>query len=247
MNTTASEENPNNCQNLSGSDREFTGIKKYAVIVAGGSGQRMGGTIPKQFLELAGKPVLIHTVEVFHSFDALMDIILVLPEEHLGWWQKICQEYHFPIPHRLTTGGQQRFHSVRNGLALTGEEGIVFIHDGVRPLVNHQTLRNCLETAHACGNAIPVVPVTESVRYLEIGFNKTLDRNKVMLVQTPQTFQIPLIKRAYNLPFDPVFTDDASVLEAAGHDIILTEGNRENIKITWPGDLIWAEAILGHG
>lgn len=230
-----------------GLTNENTGIlKKFALIVAGGSGSRMCHDVPKQFLVIAGKPLLMHTLESFLAFDPQMEIIVVLPEGKTEHWKKLCQVHQCTIAHHVTCGGMERFFSVRNGLNLISGEGIVFIHDGVRPLVSRETLLRCFDTALQYGNALPVVSVSESVRYIDQESSQSLDRSKVMLVQTPQTFLVSLIKDAYQQPYDQQFTDDASVLEKFGHKIHLTGGNRENIKITWPSDLPWAEALLGN-
>ena len=219
-------------------------IRNYALILAGGSGKRMGNEIPKQFVEIAGKPVLIHTLENFQAYDPQISIILVLPKEQTDFWKNLCDKYHCNISHTIAEGGRERFFSVKNGLnAITGD-GIVFIHDGVRPLVNHETLRRCQVMAEALGNAIPAIPVAESVRYMTEESSKPVDRSRLRLIQTPQTFRIPLIKKAYEQPYIESFTDDASVLEQTGEPVHLTEGNRENIKITWPDDLYIAELIL---
>jgi len=221
-------------------------LNKYALIVAGGSGTRMNTNLLKQFIPLAGKPVLMHTIDCFIRFDTSVNIILVLPESQHEHWKKLCQEYGFDIPHTLVAGGETRFHSVRNGLSVLSGNGIVFIHDGVRPLVSSATLQRCLEGALAHGNAIPVVPVSESVRMVSGYNNSPVDREKLRLIQTPQTFNVSLIQSAYLAPFEPGFTDDASVLEKSGKEIFLTEGNRENIKITWPEDLLVAESFLKY-
>jgi 2-C-methyl-D-erythritol 4-phosphate cytidylyltransferase len=228
------------CSDSSGEEE----ILLYALIMAGGSGQRIGGDIPKQFIELAGKPVLMHTIQVFADFDCKIEIILVLPENQKILWQQLCLKHDFKVPHKIATGGSERFFSVKNGLDLIETDGIVFIHDGVRPLVSQQTLKRCLDLALLKGNALPVVPVSESVRFSDQDGSKPINREIVKLVQTPQTFRISQIKEAYQQPYNSVFTDDASVLENSGHFIYLTEGNRENIKITWPADLVWAKAFL---
>lgn len=219
-------------------------MKKFVVIVAGGSGSRMGTGIPKQFLELCGKPVLMHTIQVFYHFDPGSKIILVLPENQQQFWAALCLKHDFTIPHRVANGGETRFHSVANGLSKIEGEGIIFIHDGVRPLVSNQTLTRCLETAQKSGNAIPVLPVTESLRMKEGNSNVSVDRSLYYSVQTPQTFRSEIILEAFRQNYDPAFTDDASVLEKAGYSIEMVEGNRENIKITNPADLIVAEAFL---
>lgn len=224
-------------------------MEKFALVVAGGSGTRMGNQLPKQFLNVAGKPMLMHTLELFHRFDPAISLFLVLPETHHTLWRDLCRHHGFSLSHRVVSGGDTRFQSVKNGLSVIPCEGIVFIHDGVRPLVSTETLTRCLETAIACGNAIPVLPVSESVRqcdddYTKGGPSHPVDRSRLVLIQTPQTFLIPLIKNAYQQQESPEFTDDASVLEKTGVTIRLVEGNRENIKITWPADLRMAEALL---
>lgn len=221
-------------------------MKKFALIVAGGSGNRMKSEIPKQFLEINEKPVLIHTIEVFKRYDLDIEIILVLPQNQYELWISQCAEYNFNAEYKIAFGGAVRFQSVKNGLDKISEDGIVFIHDGVRPLVSLQTIRNCFEMAVEKGNALPVIPVSESVRIIENNSNHILDRTGVMLVQTPQTFRTELIKKAYQLAESDKFTDDASVLESFGEKIQLVEGNRENIKITYPEDLIFAESILSR-
>lgn len=224
-------------------------MEKFALIVAGGSGTRMGNQLPKQFLDVAGKPLLMHTLEIFYRYDPAISLFLVLPEAHHALWQDLCRHHGFTLPHQVISGGDTRFQSVKNGLSVIPGEGIVFIHDGVRPLVSPETLSRCLETAIACGNAIPVLPVSESVRLCDEEFTKggsshPIDRSRLVLIQTPQTFLIPLIKKAYQQQESPEFTDDASVLEKTGVTIRLVEGNRENIKITWPTDLLTAETFL---
>jgi 2-C-methyl-D-erythritol 4-phosphate cytidylyltransferase len=219
-------------------------MKKFVIVVAGGSGSRMGSEIPKQFLELFGKPVLMHTIQVFHDFDPESKIILVLPEDQQQFWKGLCLKHSFSLIHQVVSGGKTRFHSVQNGLSLLDGEGVVFIHDGVRPLVSKETLNRCLETAQKSGNAIPVLPVTESLRKLEDGQNISVDRSQYFSVQTPQTFRSEQILEAFKQDFDLAFTDDASVAEKAGFSIHMVEGNRENIKITTPPDLIVAEALL---
>lgn len=221
-------------------------MKKFALIVAGGSGNRMGGDIPKQFLELSGKPVLMHTMESFYNFDPECILIIVLPEQHRNYWVGLCLKHSFSVRHRIVAGGSTRFHSVQNGLKIIEGKGIVFIHDGVRPLVSLETLNRCFETAQKSGNAIPVLPVTESLRKTVGKQNISVDRSIYFNVQTPQTFRTEQILKAYRCDYDPAFTDDALVAEKAGFPIFMVEGNPENIKITKPVDLIIAEAILGR-
>lgn len=219
-------------------------MKKFALIVAGGKGARMGATVPKQFLEIAGKPVLLWTILRFLEFDPELKIILVLPEDQFEQWSVICRDYDFDYPVELAKGGATRFQSVKNGLEKVDGPGIVFIHDGVRPLVSLATLNNCFQTTLEKGNALPVVPVVESIREVESYESKHVDRNRFRLVQTPQTFQSEMIKEAYEQPENDLFTDDASVCEAAGVKINLVDGNVENIKLTNPIDLKIAEALL---
>lgn len=219
-------------------------MKKFVIIVAGGSGSRMGSDIPKQFLELNEKPVLMHTMQIFYDYDAGCRIILVLPFAHQGFWSDLCLKYDFSIPHQIVSGGENRFHSVRNGLKTINEEGIVFIHDGVRPLVSHQTIERCNQMAQKSGNAIPVLPVNESLRKREANGTVSVDRSLYYSVQTPQTFVSEQIKEAFKQDYDPAFTDDASVIEKAGVTVHLVEGNPENIKITTPTDFIIADAFM---
>ena len=226
----------------------------YVIIVAGGKGLRMGGDIPKQFLPIGGKPVLMRTLEKFREYSADLQIFLVLPEAQQDYWQQLCEEYHFEVPYQLANGGQTRFHSVQNGLALVPDdaEGVVGVHDGVRPFPSIEVIRNCYETAREKKAVIPVIPVVETVRKIitdnleksESLVSITVPRSEYRLVQTPQTFDIQLLKAANRQPYNDGFTDDASVVESFGHQITLVEGNRENIKITTPYDLVVAEAIL---
>ena len=220
-------------------------MKKFALIVAGGSGSRMKNTIPKQFIEINGRPILMHTIEAFYNFDPNFEFILVLPKDQLTLWNQLCEKYQFNIECKIAFGGETRFQSVQNGLNLISGDGIVFIHDGVRPLVSAKTLQNCLESALAKGNALPVVPVSESVRMVEGSKNFAVDRSQYFLVQTPQTFHTELIKKAYEQATSNSFTDDATVLESMGETIQLVEGNRENVKITYPEDLVYAGVFLG--
>ncbi|MBR1504201.1 MAG: 2-C-methyl-D-erythritol 4-phosphate cytidylyltransferase [Prevotella sp.] len=218
----------------------------YVIIVAGGKGLRMGSDIPKQFLPIGGKPVLMRTLERFRAYSDNLQIILVLPEAQQDYWQKLCEDYHFDVEYKLANGGQMRFHSVQNGLALISDdaEGVVGVHDGVRPFPSIEVIRNCYETAREKKAVIPVIPVVETVRHLEGDSSVTVPRNDYRLVQTPQTFDIQLLKAANRQPYNDGFTDDASVVESYGHSITLVEGNRENIKITTPYDLKIAEVLI---
>jgi len=217
----------------------------YIIIVAGGKGLRMGSDIPKQFLPIGGKPVLMRTLERFREYSEDLQIILVLPEAQQDYWQDICQKYNFQVEYLLANGGQTRFHSVQNGLALVPDdaEGVVGVHDGVRPFPSIEVIRNCFETARTAKAVIPVIPVVETVRHLEKEGSVTVPRGEYRLVQTPQTFDIQLLKAANHQPYNDGFTDDASVVESYGYQITLVEGNRENIKITTPYDIVVAEAL----
>ena len=224
----------------------------YIIIVAGGKGLRMGSDIPKQFLPIGGKPVLMRTLERFRAYSSALQIILVLPEAQQDYWRKLCEEYQFDVEYQFANGGQTRFHSVQNGLALVPDdaEGVVGVHDGVRPFPSIEVIRNCYETARTAKAVIPVIPVVETVRQLfsngqqDLRTSKTVPRDEYRLVQTPQTFDIQLLKAANRQPYNDGFTDDASVVESYGHAITLVEGNRENIKITTPYDLKIAEVLI---
>ena len=219
----------------------------YIIIVAGGKGLRMGSDIPKQLLPIGGKPVLMRTLERFRQYSPSLQIILVLPKAQQDYWQKLCKEYAFDIDYQLADGGETRFHSVQNGLAKIPDnaQGVVGVHDGVRPFPSIDVIRNCYETAREKKAVIPVIPVVETVRHLKGDTSVTVPRNDYRLVQTPQTFDIQLLKAANRQPYNEGFTDDASVVEAFGFNITLVEGNRENIKITTPYDLKIAEVLIG--
>lgn len=224
----------------------------YIIIVAGGKGLRMGGDIPKQFLPIGGRPILMRTLERFREYSSTLQIILVLPKDQQDYWLQLCKEYDFKVDYQMTDGGETRFHSVQHGLALIPDdaEGVVGVHDGVRPFPSIEVIRSCYETAREKKAVIPVIPVVETVRKLaSIGTigtipSQTVPRNDYRLVQTPQTFDIQLLKAANRQPYNDNFTDDASVVEAYGQEITLVEGNRENIKITTPYDIVVAEALI---
>ena len=207
----------------------------------------MGSDIPKQFLPVGGKPVLMRTLERFREYAEDLQIILVLPKAQQDYWHELCQKYDFKIKYWLADGGETRFHSVQNGLAKIPDdaEGVVGVHDGVRPFPSIDVIRNCYETARTAKAVIPVIPVVETVRHLQGNTSETVPRNDYRLVQTPQTFDIQLLKAANKQPYNDGFTDDASVVEAFGFNITLVEGNRENIKITTPYDLKIAEVLIG--
>ena len=220
-------------------------MKKYIIIVAGGKGLRMGGDIPKQFLPVCGKPVLMRTLEAFHAYDASMRLILVLPVSQQAYWKQLCEEYQFELVHEIANGGDTRFHSVKNGLALVEEDGLVGVHDGVRPFVSQEVITRCYEEAASLKAVIPVIGVVETVRHLIGEGSETVPRDQYKLVQTPQVFDVTLLHRAYQQEYTDLFTDDASVVEALGEKVYLVEGNRENIKLTTPFDLKLAEMLIG--
>ena len=222
-------------------------MERYAIIVAGGKGLRMGGDIPKQFLPIGGKPVLMRTIEVFRQAYPDIHIILVLPSSQQEYWHQLCLEYEFDVPFQIADGGETRFHSVSNGLKLIpdGAEGVVGVHDGVRPFVAVETIRRCYDEAIEKGAVVPVISVVETVRQLrKDGTSVTVPRDEYKLVQTPQTFRVSLLKEAYQQPYTSFFTDDASVVEALGKPVHLVEGNRENIKITTPADIRFVNGLL---
>jgi 2-C-methyl-D-erythritol 4-phosphate cytidylyltransferase len=223
-------------------------MKRYAIIVAGGKGLRMGGELPKQFIPIEGRPVLMRTLDAFHACDASIQLILVLPRDHQPYWRELCAQYQFAVPHRIADGGATRFHSVQSGLSLVdAPEALVAVHDGVRPFVSPEVISRCYAEAEAHGAVVPVIPVVETVRQLVGEGSKTVARDAYRLVQTPQTFRATLLRRAYEQPYCDAFTDDASVVEALGSAVSLVDGNRENIKLTTPFDLIVAKALVDSG
>jgi len=219
-------------------------MNRYALIVPGGTGTRMGTDIPKQFLELAGKPVLMHSIERFRSYDETIRIIVVIPESQFVFWDSLKEKYSFSVYHTLVKGGSSRFFSVKNGLREVEDNSIVAIHDGVRPLVSTDTIERCFRTAMEFGNAIPVINSSDSVRMVTEHGNIPVNRHRLKIIQTPQVFNAGLIKKAYLREFSPEYTDDAMLLETTGEIIHLVEGNRENIKITNPEDLTIAGALF---
>jgi 2-C-methyl-D-erythritol 4-phosphate cytidylyltransferase len=219
-------------------------MKKITLIVAAGTGIRMGSSVPKQFLPVNGLPVLMHTIRIFHFYDPSMEIRLVLQESEIANWEKLCAEHQFDINISVYKGGDTRFQSVKNGLSGIPDQWLVAVHDGVRPLVSRETIRRCFENAEQLGAVIPVTGVKESVRLINGEDSVAADRSLYRLVQTPGVFHSGILKEAYNLEYNESFTDDATVIEAAGYKIFLTEGNEENIKITSPVDLLIAEALL---
>ncbi|MEA3504301.1 MAG: 2-C-methyl-D-erythritol 4-phosphate cytidylyltransferase [Bacteroidota bacterium] len=219
--------------------------KFYAIILAGGKGIRMNNTIPKQFLTLHGKPVLIHTIEKFASISELdIEIIVVLAKEQKEQWKTICNKHNFSIPHTIVDGGEERFYSVKNGLNAINEPGIVAIHDGVRPLVSKDVIIRSFKTAEERGSALPVIPITESIRKKKTDRTISVPRSKYIIVQTPQTFSTNTVIEAYKQKYSLNFTDDASVVESTDYNITLITGNKENIKLTTEVDFVIAEALL---
>lgn len=207
---------------------------------------RMGSELPKQFLPIGGKPVLMRTLEAFYACNPEIRMILVLPHDQQAYWRRLCEEHRFALPHTVVDGGETRFHSVKNGLALVQTPALVGVHDGVRPFVSQEVIARCYELAATKRAVIPVTDVVETVRHLTEAGSETVSRDAYKLVQTPQVFDAALLKEAYEQPYDPCFTDDASVVEALGASVFLTPGNRENIKITTPFDLKVAAALIGE-
>ncbi len=221
-------------------------MKRYAIIVAGGSGQRMESLVPKQFMELNQKPVLMHTIEKFYSAASSIHIVVVLPKTHHGVWATLCQKHQFSIPHQISEGGASRFQSVRNGLKLCLEDSIIAVHDGVRPLIHPEHILNLYNEAKSKSAVIPVCPILESIRKVEGEASKALDRSQYYSVQTPQCFSSEILLKAYQQKEQETFTDDASVVEAIGKKIHLFNGDRMNIKLTTPEDFVFAEALLNR-
>lgn len=219
-------------------------MSDYVIIVAGGSGTRMQSQEPKQFLPLAGKAILHHTIEAFHKYDPTFKYIVALPKEYIEYWKSHSALKKVPGEQILVEGGAERFYTVKNALEHVKGPGIVLIHDGVRPLVSKQTIKNCIEKAKVFGNAVPVIPIVDSVRHVHDNGSHPVNRHHLRIVQTPQCFDIGLLKKAYDSEFLSSFTDDASVIEHFGAKIHLVDGNQENIKITTPYDMQLAEFLL---
>lgn len=221
-------------------------MRDFLIVVAGGKGLRMEADVPKQFVPVAGLPVLMRTLLRLHESAPEAQIILALPRDHQAYWRALCGQYAFTLPHIVTDGGATRFHSVLSALGHVPEraDGVVAVHDGVRPFVAVDVVRRCMDEARVSGAAIPVVPVVETLRRLDGGGRShTEPRGEFRLVQTPQCFRADLLKEAYAQPYTDAFTDDASVVEALGHAIALVDGNRDNIKLTTPEDLKYAEFL----
>ncbi len=223
-------------------------MQEFAIIVAGGSGSRMKSDLPKQFMPVGGRPVLMHTLDAFRRYSATIPLRLVLPESQFDYWQTLCLEYDFKTEHQLIAGGSTRFHSVQNGLKdIDAERGLVAVHDGVRPFVTSAIIAASFRKAAAEGTAVAAVHLKDSARLVRPdGTNQAVDRSAYRLIQTPQTFRLDWMRRAFATEALPHFTDCASVLEQANYPIHLIEGAYQNIKITTPEDLLWAEAFLGY-
>ncbi len=218
--------------------------KTYIILVAGGKGGRMESETPKQFHLVNGRPLVMLTFDAFAAFYGKAEFLLVLPEMEIGRWKHLCVQYDFSVPHRIVDGGPTRYHSVKNALVYVNDKSLVLIHDAVRPLVSSETITACLRVAGIHGTAIPVVPVTSSLRGVENGISQSADRDKFRLVQTPQVFRAGILKKAYLQSYRNSFTDDASIVERMGQSLHLVDGNTDNIKVTRPGDLGYVEAVL---
>ena len=220
-------------------------MQRSAIIVAGGSGTRIGGVLPKQFQDLLGRPMLCWTLEAFAAFDPDLDLVLVLPAVHRTTWEELRRRHGFHLPHRVTDGGHDRTASVRNGLALVDHDGVVGVHDGARPLASPALIERCFTTAKELGNAVPVVPVTSSLREVTLEGNQAADRTRYRLVQTPQCFRAHLLREAFEQAGDASYTDEAGLVESAGNPIHLVDGEAHNLKVTEPLDLRVAALLLG--
>lgn len=222
-------------------------LKKYAIIVAGGIGTRANTPVPKQFMKLDGKPVIMHTITRFAEAGLNLDIIVVLNKDLIPQWQELCKEHHFNTEVKIVEGGENRFESVKLGLALVGDEGIVAVHDAARPLVGAKTIITAFKAAEMYGNAVPAIPLTDSIRQIDSSKSIAVDRTRYCIIQTPQCFLASVLKKAYSVAEYKIhFTDDASVVEASGEKIHLVDGNPDNIKITTPRDFVIAEAFIKY-
>lgn len=220
-------------------------MNRSTIIVAGGSGTRLGGPVPKQFQKVKGRPLLMWTIEAFHRYDPLMRLIVVLPQTHFEIWRALCMGHRFFIEHQVVAGGEQRWHSVKAGLENVEGDGLVAVHDGVRPLVSADLIGRCFDAADLHAAAIPVVPVVPSIRETTADGSRALDRSRLLAVQTPQCFHTDLLRKAFELPFDPAFTDEATLVERLGVNVTLVEGEESNIKVTSAMDMCVVELSLG--
>ena len=238
-------------------------MQRSTIIVAGGTGKRMGASMPKQFLLLKGRPLLCWTIEAFRAYDGEMSIVVVLPEAQIPIWEQLCMEHSFRVEHMVVAGGMERHHSVKNGLAAVQRNGLVAVHDGVRPLVSKELITRCFAAAKEHGAAIPVTMISSSVREIDPSTahgepstsgtspsvalsSRAVDRSRLRAVQTPQCFRVELLRRAFELPYDPAFTDEATLVERSGTVMFLVDGEESNIKVTTPFDLRVAETLLGQ-
>ena len=219
-------------------------MERAAIIVAGGMGRRLGGAVPKQFQLVAGKPMLCWTIAAFRAFDTRMPIVVVLPEPHISIWKTLCIGHHFHDEHTVVAGGEERFHSVREGVKAIGGDPVIAVHDGVRPLVSKALIERCFAHAAVHGSAVPVVPITVSVREVDGATSRSVDRSRLRAVQTPQCFRAELLRKAFELPYDPAFTDEATLVERTGVKIELVDGEDSNLKVTTAADLRTAETQL---
>jgi 2-C-methyl-D-erythritol 4-phosphate cytidylyltransferase len=220
-------------------------MQRSTIIVAGGSGLRLGGPVPKQFQTVKGRPLLMWTIEAFHRFDAAMPIIVVLPQAHFDIWRALCMGHRFFIEHQVVAGGEQRWHSVKAGLEEVEGDGLVAVHDGVRPLVSNELIARCFDAADQHAAAIPVVPVVPSIREATADGSRALDRSKLLAVQTPQCFHADLLRKAFEQPYDPAFTDEATLVARLGVKVALVEGEENNIKVTNTMDMRVVAESLG--
>ena len=225
---------------------KMSAMKYYAIIVAGGSGSRMDSDVPKQFLQLNGRPVLMHTIDVFYSSSLVPEIIVVLSTDFHSYWEKLCLEHDFIIPHQVVNGGEHRYHSVKNGLAQVKGPAMVAIHDAVRPCVNLDVIDSAFRQAELLGNAVTAVKSRDSVRQKTESGSLTLDRENIYLVQTPQVFNSEILNKAYEQEYRSDFTDDASVVEMSGVTIRIIDGDTRNLKITYPEDILVASTFLNY-
>ncbi|MDB5261983.1 MAG: 2-C-methyl-D-erythritol 4-phosphate cytidylyltransferase [Adhaeribacter sp.] len=220
-------------------------LPEAAILVAGGMGTRLQSQVPKQFISIGGQPILMHTIRRFYTYHPDLQLVVVLPRDQVAKWQALCFTHVFEIKHEVVAGGNTRFRSVKNGLAaIAAPDGLVAVHDGVRPFVPVSVIREAFAVAAKKGNAVVAVPLKDSIRQVFQTESKALDRSQYRLIQTPQCFRLPLLRQAYELPEEPTFTDDAAVVERLGQKINLVAGSYENIKITTPEDLAWAEHLL---
>lgn len=219
-------------------------MQKTVIIVAGGQGMRFNSELPKQFFYIRERPLLMHIIDLFHYYNRDIQIIAGISKNFLSHWESVCEQFHFDVPHKLSPGGKTRFHTVKNALPMVTPGNLVAIHDAVRPLLYRNTIDACFKAAEKNGAALPCVEIPDSIREMTSGGSLRVNRDSFRLVQTPQVFQYDILMKAYNQEYSGNFTDDASVVEMAGFPVTMVKGNPENIKITTPDDLVYAEAIF---